>query len=177
MSFFTGTKEEIEKKCKKELPEDIVLFIEKCMKKPHSESNLIAVLHKLQNKLGYLPKEKLQAVAYLMNIPAAKVSGVATFYHYFSTKPPGKYVISVCLGTACHVKGSDKILERIQEELGIKIGETTSDGLFTLEGARCIGTCALAPVVKIGDDIHPKVTPAQIPEILETYFKKSKESK
>lgn len=173
---FTGTKEEIMKKCREELPEDIVSFIEKCMEKPHSESMLIAVLHKLQDKFGFLAREKLQAVAYLMNIPVARISGVASFYHYFSLKAPGKYIISVCLGTACHVKGSDKILERIQQELGIKIGETTSDGLFTLEGARCLGTCALAPVVKIGDDVHPKVTPAQIPKILETYFKKDKKS-
>lgn len=174
MSDFTGTKEQIITKSKKALPQDIVEFIESCLSQEHPESMLIAVLHKIQSRFGYLSEERITAVSYLMNIPLAKISGVVSFYHYFTTKSPGKYVISVCLGTACHVKGAGKVLEKLEEELGIKIGETTSDGLFTLEGARCFGTCALAPVIKIGEDIHPKVTPAQIPKILEGYFKKEK---
>lgn len=172
MNYFTGTKEEIEKKSKEVLTDEIVQFIDNAMKQEYSDSMLIAVLHKVQEKFRYLEKEKLQAVAYLMNIPMAKVSGVSTFYHFFHVKPRGKYVISVCLGTACHVKGADKLVEKLQEELGIKLGETTTDHLFTLEGERCIGTCALAPVIKIGDKVYPHVTPDQIPKILEEYFNK-----
>lgn len=172
MKHFTGSKEEIEKKAQDVLTKDIVEFIEKIMKKDHSESMLIAVLHKVQEQFRYLSIERLEAVAYLMNIPATKVSGVASFYHFFRLKPQGKYVISVCLGTACHVKGSDKIVQKIEEQLGIKVGETTKDNLFTLEGERCIGTCALAPVIKIGDKIYPQVTLDQIPKILEEYFNK-----
>lgn len=172
MKHFTGTKIAIEKKCKDSLNKEIVEFIDDVIKKPNSDSMLIAVLHKVQEKFGYLSNEKLEAVAYLMNIPATKVSGVASFYHFFRLKPQGKYVISVCLGTACHVKGADKIVKKIEEELGIKVGETTKDNLFTLEGERCIGTCALAPVIKIGDRVYPQVTPDQIPTILAEYFAK-----
>ena len=175
MKHFTGTKEEIIEQSKKELGDDIVKYIEESLREPHSDSKLIAVLQKVQNKFNYLPSEKLQAVAYLMNIPAAKVSGVASFYHLFHLKPRGKYIISVCMGTACHVKGADKVIQKIEEELGIKVGETTTDNLFTLESTRCLGTCALAPVVKVGDDVHPQVTPDQVPKILETYFNKHNE--
>ena len=176
MKHYTGTKEEIEKKCKEALGKEVVEIIEKYMKMPHSDSQLISVLHKVQEKFRYLASDKLEAVAYLMEIPAAKVSGVASFYHFFHLEPRGKYIISVCLGTACHVKGADKIVEKLQEELGIKLGETTTDGLFTLEGTRCIGTCALAPVIKVGDDVHAQVTPDQIPKILEAYFKEHNSS-
>lgn len=174
MDYFVGNKEEIEKECKKELGPQISDFIAKAMLEDHSQSKIIAVLHKIQNAHGFLTNRQLQAVSYLMNIPSAKVYGVATFYHYFHLKTRGKYVISVCTGTACHVKGSQKILEKFEEELGIKVGETTKDGLFTLEGARCLGTCALAPVVKIGDDLYSKVTCAQIPKLLENYINKNK---
>ena len=172
MNHFTGTKEEIKNKCKEALTKEIADYIEEVLQKPHSESKIIAVLHKVQAEFNYLSQEKLRAVAYLMNIPAAKISGLASFYHFFHLKPRGKYVISVCTGTACHVKGADKLIEKLEEELGIKLGETTTDGLFTLEGARCIGTCALAPVIKIGSEVYPQVTADQIPKILEVYFKK-----
>ena len=128
----------------------------------------------LQDEFGYISQDKIQAISYLMNIPAAKVFGVVSFYHYFNLKPSGKYVIHVCLGTACHVKGADKIVQKIKEELGIKLGETTKDGLFTLVSSRCFGTCALAPILKIGEDIYPRVISNQIPKILEKYFNKEK---
>ena len=169
---FEGTREEIEKKSKEELGEKIVSFIEKCLKQENSESRLIDVLHMLQDEYGYLEEDKMRAVSYLMNIPAARISGVASFYHYFKLKKVGKYTISVCLGTACHVKGADKILKKIEEELSIKIGETTKDGLFNLEAARCFGACALAPVIKIGEDFYPRVTPDQVRGILDKYSKK-----
>ncbi len=169
---FTGSKEEIIKKAKKVLNKEIVAFIEKCLKDEHSESLLIAVLHKIQEEFGYLSQKSMDAVSVLMQIPTAKISGVATFYHFFNLKKKGKYVISVCMGTACHVKGADKLIQKLEEELGIKLGETTKDELFTIEEARCLGACALAPVVKINDDIYPQVTIDQIPKILETYFQK-----
>jgi NADH:ubiquinone oxidoreductase subunit E len=172
MSHFTGTKEEIKKKCEQVLTKEIVDFINGTLKEPHHESMLISVLHKVQEKFKFLTPEKLQAVAYLMNVPAAKVSGVATFYHYFHFKDQGKYVISICLGTACHVKGSDELVERFERELGIKLGETTIDKLFTLQGERCLGICALAPVIKIQDKVYSQVTPDQVPKILEEYLSK-----
>ena len=167
---FTGNKEEIKKQAKKVLNKEIVAFIEKCLKDEHPDSLLIAVLHKVQEEFGYLSQESMDAVSVLMQIPTAKISGVATFYHFFNLKKKGKYVISVCMGTACHVKGADKIIQKLEDELGINLGETTKDGLFTIEEARCLGTCALAPVMKINEDIHSQVTVDQIPKILEHYF-------
>ena len=116
---------------------------------------------------GYLATPQLDAVAQLMQIPAAKVAGVASFYHFFRLQPRGRFMINVCLGTACYVKGVDKVAERLRDELGISWGETSKDGLFTLEGSRCLGTCGLAPVMMIGDDMHGQVTPDQVPGILE----------
>lgn len=152
------------------LSESVINFIKECMQKPHSQSYLIDVLHKIQDEKGYLSKESLAEVSSLMQIPSAKVSGVASFYHFFRLKKQGRFIISVCTGTACHVKGAQKIINKIKEELGIDFGETTKDGLFTLEEARCLGMCALAPVIKIGDDIHPQVTVDKVPSILESYF-------
>ncbi len=153
-------------------PENILKFIEQCLKDEHPNSQLITVLHKVQDHFGYLSPQTMDAVAYLMQIPAAKVSGVASFYHYFRLKPCGKHVISVCLGTACYVNGAEAVLKKFSEELGIKEGETTHDGMFTLEIARCLGACALAPVVKIGDDIHSQVTPDKVPFIISSCLKK-----
>lgn len=162
---------------KKQLGEKIVSFIEERLKDEHPESQLIAVLHRVQEECGYLSKENLESVAQLMQIPAAKVSGVASFYHYFRLKPSGKLIISVCTGTACHVKGADKVISKLKEELQIEFGQTSKDGLFTLQETRCLGACALAPVMKVGDSIHPQVTPEQIPAILAGYRQKRKEGK
>lgn len=151
------------------LPDDIVDFIQKIEGQPHPESQLISVLHKIQHHYGYLDRAHMDAVAHLLRVPAAKVSGVATFYHFFRLTPRGKYVISVCMGTACYVKGADKVLEKIREELGIDFGETTRDGLFSLEEARCLGTCGLAPVLMINDEVHAKVSPDKVPALLERY--------
>ncbi len=155
---------------RKLLPKEVVAFIDKCQKEPNPSSQLIAVLHKVQEHLGYLSVESMDAVAYLMQIPAAKVSGVASFYHYFRLKPCGKYVISVCLGTACYVKGAEAVLSKFSEELGIKGGETTKDGMFTLEVSRCLGACALAPVVKIGSDVYSQMTQDKVPGIIKHYL-------
>ncbi|MBN1892543.1 MAG: NADH-quinone oxidoreductase subunit NuoE [Clostridiales bacterium] len=148
------------------LPSEIVDFIEECKKDERPESQLIAVLHKVQMHYGYLPRPILDDVAQRLQVPTAVVSGVSSFYHFFRLTPKGKYTISVCMGTACFVKGADKILEAIQSQLGIEIGETTGDGFFTLEQSRCLGVCALAPVMTINDKVYSRVTPTKIPEIL-----------
>ncbi len=159
-----------------ELPDDIVAFIEECLRQEHPESHLIAVLHRVQEHFGYLACEKLDAIAQLMRIPAAKVAGVATFYHYFRMQPRGRLMINVCMGTACYVKGAEKVVDRIREELGIDFGQTTTDGIFSLNSALCLGTCGLAPVVMINDEVHGKVTPDQVPALLEKAMLKARES-
>lgn len=148
------------------LPENILKSIETSRLSAHPESNLIAILQAVQEHYGCLSKESLDEVAQLMQIPTAKVSGVATFYHFFSFVPRGKHRITVCMGTACYVKGSGKILERMKEILGVDVGHPTADGLFSLEPARCLGACALAPVVVVDEKVYGNVTPDDIPKIL-----------
>lgn len=152
----------------------IAEFIRQRRALPHPESYLIAVLHRVQAQFGYLGPEHLDAVAQLMQVPSAKVAGVATFYHYFRLKPRGHYIIRVCLGTACYVKGADRLAQKLKEELGIDFGETTKDGMFSLEPSRCLGTCGLAPVLMINDEVHAQVTPDQVPAILEKYMEQAK---
>lgn len=159
------------------LGEDIAAFIDECRKDPHPRGLLIAVLHKVQAKFGFLGEAQLDAVAQLLRVPAADVSGVASFYHYFRLKPRGKFMIHVCMGTACFVKGADRVAARLKDNLGITFGETSPDGMFSLEGTRCLGTCGLAPVLMVDDDIHAQVTPDQIPVILEQYLRKAREEK
>jgi NADH:ubiquinone oxidoreductase subunit E len=156
------------------LGEAICQFIDECRRDPQPESQLIAVLHRVQAKYGYLNAAHLDAVAQLLQVPAAKVSGVASFYHFFRLQPRGKFIISVCLGTACYVKGADRVAQRLINELGITWGETSKDGLFSLEAARCVGTCGLAPVVVIDGQVHGEVNADQIPVILGKYLKKAK---
>jgi NADH-quinone oxidoreductase E subunit len=176
MSTCTSTDnwEQVEAAAKLVLGEPIVELIAQCRKDPHSESRLISVLHKVQAQYGYLSDSHLDAVAQLLQVPAAKVAGVASFYHFFRLKPRGKYMINVCLGTACYVKGAERIAQKVMEELGIQWGETSKDGVFTLEASRCLGTCGLAPVVMINNEVHGEVTADQVPMILEKYIKKAK---
>jgi NADH:ubiquinone oxidoreductase subunit E len=148
------------------LPPDIVEFIDACLTREHPKSYLIAVLHKLQERFGYLTREHQDEVAQRLQVPASFVSGVATFYHFFRLTPRGKHSISVCLGTACFVKGGDKILDAFRQELGIELGETTKDGLFSLDSTRCLGVCGLAPVVTINHKVYSQVTPQQVPELI-----------
>jgi NADH-quinone oxidoreductase E subunit len=157
------------------LPDDIVAYIDECNAAPESESYLIAVLQRIQNHMGYLSRESMDEVSQRMQIPAAKVTGVATFYHFFSFKPRGTYRVTVCMGTACFVRGADRVLARLEEELGIRQGETTADGAFSIECARCIGACALAPVVMVNERVYGNVTPGKVRKILEEYgFVKAK---
>lgn len=148
------------------LDQDILDFISNCSQMEHSESYLIAVLHKVQSRYGYLSEKHMDEVAHLLQVPTSTVFGVATFYHFFRLTPRGKYSISVCLGTACFVKGADLVLDAFKTELGISLSETTGDGMFSLEGTRCLGVCALAPVVTINEQVYSDVKPTQVQEIL-----------
>lgn len=140
---------------------------------PRSDSNLIAVLHRTQKLYKYLPKEAMDCISQEMEIPTAHIWGVATFYHYFNLTPPGKHVISVCLGTACYVKGAGQLMQALKDELGIEVGEVTDDGLFSLQPARCLGACGLAPVVMIDDKIHGELTPKKMIDLLKKYRKQA----
>jgi NADH:ubiquinone oxidoreductase subunit E len=156
------------------LGEPICRFIDECRGDPQPESQLIAILHRVQAKYGWLNAAHLDAVAQLLQVPAATVSGVASFYHFFRLQPRGKFIINVCLGTACYVKGAERVAQRMIGELGITWGETSKDGLFSLEAARCVGCCGLAPVVVIDGEVHGEVTADQVPVILGKYLKKAK---
>ncbi len=133
------------------------------------EGALIPVLHEVQQLFGYLPEEVQERVAAGLGLPLSEVYGVTTFYSLFTSEPRGKHRISICLGTACYVKGAAAIVEKLEEELGVKVGGTTKDEKFTLEVTRCLGACGLAPVMMIGDHVYGKVTPDKIKEILEKY--------
>ena len=130
---------------------------------------LMPILQKAQDIYGYLPIEVQQMIAEEMEIPMEKVYGVVTFYAQFSINPKGKYKISVCLGTACYVKGSGDIYEKLQEKLGIKGGEITPDGKFSLDACRCIGACGLAPVLTVNEDVYGRLTVDDVESILAKY--------
>ena len=116
------------------------------------KSSLIIILHKAQEIFGYIPEEVQEFIAEKIEVPVSKVYGVVSFYNFFSMEPKGKYPISVCTGTACYVRGAEKILEALQKELGLKLGGVTEDGLFSLDSLRCVGACGLAPVILVGKD-------------------------
>lgn len=128
--------------------------------------NLMSVLHKAQDLFGYLPEEVQTHIGESLNIPLAKIYGVVSFYSYFTTEPKGKYVINVCMGTACFVQGSERILDKFKEKLQISTGETTEDGMFTLTDVRCIGACGLAPVVLVNEKVYGKVKLDEIDNII-----------
>ena len=131
---------------------------------------LIQILHKAQAIFGYLPRIVQQHVAAKMAIPESAVSGVVSFYNYFTTKPKGKYVIDVCLGTACYVKGSEGVLRELERVLGIKADTNpTPDGLFSVNALRCVGACGLAPVMVVNGKVYGKMTPAKAVEVINEY--------
>jgi len=133
------------------------------------ESNLIQILHIGQVIFGCLPLEVQIFIAERMDLPLSKVSGVVTFYSYFSLEPKGDYIISVCLGTACYVRGGKQIMEKLKELLCIDVGETTGDMKFTLEVVRCMGACGLAPAIRINDKVYKRVNPNKLKQILDQY--------
>lgn len=132
-------------------------------------ANLIQILHFAQAIFGCLSDDVQEFIADKMNLSRSTVSGVVSFYSYFTTQPKGKYIIQVCLGTACYVRGGKKVLDALKEELQIDVGETTDDRKFSLEVKRCIGSCALAPAVAVNDVVHKRVNPGKIRELLQQY--------
>ncbi|MFW6413980.1 MAG: NADH-quinone oxidoreductase subunit NuoE [Verrucomicrobiota bacterium] len=134
-----------------------------------TDGALMPILQSIQHTFGYLPEPAIKRVAAALDKTYSEVAGVVSFYSFFSTTPRGKHTIQVCLGTACYVRGGKSILEAIQEYLGIEVGETTEDRMFTLEVARCFGACGLAPAITIDDNVHHRVKSVNIPEILDKY--------
>lgn len=137
---------------------------------PSLTGKLIVVLHKAQDIIGYLPQEVQNHVARKLNVPSAKVYGVVTFYSFFNTKPKGKYQISVCMGTACFVRGSQDILDEFEKLLKIKSGETSEDKMFSLDSLRCVGACGLAPVVMVNGKAYGRITVKDVDAIVEEYL-------
>lgn len=137
---------------------------------PSKEGALIEVLHRAQHIFGYLPEEVQAFVAEKLNIPLSKVYGVVTFYSFFTTEPRGKYVINVCMGTACFVRGAGDVLKEFEKQLNLKSGETTPDMKFTVGSLRCVGACGLAPVVTVNDKVYGHVTTDQVQKIISEYM-------
>lgn len=133
------------------------------------EGNLLPILHAIQAELGYLPESAMAQVARALKIPLSKVYGTATFYSLFATHPKGEYVIRICESAPCHIQGAQEVIEALEKELGIKVGETTPDRKFTLELASCIGVCGVAPAIMINEQVHGNLTPAMIPGIIARY--------
>jgi len=130
---------------------------------------LLQALQEAQGIMGYLPLEVQKKVAEALDITLSEVFSTITFYSFFNLKPKGKYQIRACLGTACYVRGANKVLDRIEKELGIKVGDTTDDFKFSLDGCRCVGACGLAPTIIINDEVYGRLTPDKVPEILKKY--------
>jgi NADH-quinone oxidoreductase subunit E len=149
-----------------EFPKELAAFIDEWKDKPGS---LIMMLHRIQEEYGYIPREAAEKLARKIGMPLAKIYGVITFYHYFKTTKPGKNKISICLGTACYLRGGQELIDESQSILGIKGEEVTDDGLFSIDPVRCLGCCGLAPVLMIGNDVYGKVTKEQLPEIIAKY--------
>ena len=151
-------------------PDEQKAVVSSVLKKHKNDKALLVdILQDIQAGIGYLPKEALQATAEGLEIPLSRVYSVATFFKAFSLTPRGRNLINVCMGTACHVRGADKVLASIEKQLGIKTGQTTKDLKFTLETVNCVGACALGPMVIIGDDYHGEMTPEAIGSVLKNY--------
>ena len=140
-----------------------------CDRYAEEKTPLMMILSDVQKEYGYIPLEVQELVSQRTGISVAEIYGVVTFYSFFSLTPKGKYVIGVCLGTACYVKGAQQVLDKFSELIGIKPGETSADGLFTLDALRCIGACGIAPAVTINGKVYPKLTVDAIPKIVEEY--------
>ena len=140
-----------------------------CDRYVEEKTPLMMILSDIQKEYGYIPLEVQEIVSARTGISVAEIYGVVTFYSFFSLKPKGKYVIGVCLGTACYVKGAQQIIDKFSEVIGIKPGETSDDGLFTLDALRCIGACGIAPAVTINGKVYPKLTVDAVPGIVAEY--------
>jgi NADP-reducing hydrogenase subunit HndA len=150
--------------------EDKFEFIDRVIERyKGQEGSMIPILHAIQQKLGYLPEDVQAYIAEKMEVPLSEIYGIVSFYALFSTQPKGKHKISVCMGTACYVRGSGLILDELEKQLGIRVGETTKDGLFTLEACRCLGACGLAPVLTVDEHVHGRLTTNDIVEVISKY--------
>lgn len=145
---------------------EIRAFIEEWKTKP---GNLIMVLHKVQQTYGYIPRDVAIETAKLLDVPLAKIYGVVTFYNFFKLQKAGKYIIQVCLGTACYLRGGDDVIKEFEKQLGIGVNGTTEDGLFSVEAVRCIGCCGLAPAAVVNGEVHGKLTTADVAGIIAKY--------
>ena len=151
-----------------QLTPELKAFIEEWKEKP---GNLIMVLHQVQQTYGYIPREVAIEVSELLSVPLAKIYGVVTFYNFFKLQKAGKYIIQVCLGTACYLRGGDDLMKTLERELGIGVNGTTPDGLFSVDAVRCLGCCGLAPVIVVNGEVHGKLETKDIPGIIEKYRK------
>ncbi|MGD9929532.1 MAG: NADH-quinone oxidoreductase subunit NuoE [Mangrovibacterium sp.] len=147
----------------------VELIREICAQFNNQETELINVLHQVQQKLGYLPAEVQEVIAKELNASVAKVYGVVTFYSFFTMLPQGQHPISICMGTACYVRGAEKVLTEFKRQLGIEVGQTSPDGKFSLSCLRCVGACGLAPVVLVGEKVYGRVSPQQVSKIIAEY--------
>jgi NADH:ubiquinone oxidoreductase subunit E/NAD-dependent dihydropyrimidine dehydrogenase PreA subunit len=153
-----------------EVDETQRVLVEKLVAEHGSQTAaLVPILQDVSAELNWLPPEILMSLAQIMEIPLERVLRIATFYKAFSLKPRGKHIFTVCMGTACHVRGAPRIVDQLERDLGIKSGETTPDMMFTIEQVRCIGCCGLAPVVTTGDDLYGSMEPSRIPKLLKKY--------
>lgn len=147
----------------------LVRIAEICDQYANEKTPLMMILSDIQNEFGYIPLDVQEVVSEKTGISVADIYGVVTFYSFFSLTPKGKYIIGVCLGTACYVKGAGPVLDKFSEILGIQPGETTADGLFTIDALRCIGACGIAPAITINGKVYPKVSVSDVPGIIESY--------
>ena len=152
------------------LSESKINFIkEVCKSFGNKPGEVINVLHKVQGEFGYLPAEVQELVAKELNIPVSRVYGIVSFYSFFTMTPKGEHPISVCLGTACYVRGAEKVLDELKRQLGINVGEVTPDGKFSLTCLRCVGACGLAPVIEVGEKVYGRMTPDRVKDVLAEY--------
>ena len=140
-----------------------------CKSYGNKPGEVINVLHKVQGEYGYLPAEIQELVAKELGIPVSRVYGIVSFYSFFTMTPKGEHPISVCLGTACYVRGAEKVLDELKRQLGIGVGEVTPDGKFSLTCLRCVGACGLAPVIEVGDKVYGRMTPDRVKDVLAEY--------
>ena len=152
--------------------EAVAKIREICGRYKDEKTPLMMILSDIQNEYGYIPLEVQQIVSKKTGISVAEIYGVVTFYSFFSLEPKGKYVIGCCLGTACYVKGAQQIIDKFSEILSVKPGETTADGLFTIDALRCIGACGIAPAVTINGKVYPKMTVDAVPGVVKEYLDK-----
>ncbi len=162
------SEENMEEKCvDQKLKKEVKEILEKY---PKEKDQLIMVLNEVQEKYGYIPKQAQMVISEHLNIPMAEIYGVVTFYSRFTLAPKGKYNVSICLGTACYVKGSQKLLDRAKEKLGIEPGQVTPDGKFSIDEVRCVGACGLAPVFMVNDEVYGNATVKEFDAVIDQYM-------